>query len=60
MKDKNEIIYSLNVEDIQRVARQEKGRELVIEEIDKIKDLIGEYINWYDAILNSINEKIEI
>ena len=38
------------------VAVQEIDRELVDFEIEKVRDLIGEYINWYDAILNSIVE----
>lgn len=59
MKNKNKIIYSLNAEDIQTVAVQELGRELIDTEIEKIKDLIGEKINWYEAILNSI-EGIDI
>ena len=58
MKNKNDIVYSLNIEDIQTVAIQEIDRELTEDEIEKVKDLIGEKINWYDAILNSINEKI--
>jgi hypothetical protein len=58
MEDKNDIIYSLNIEDIQTVAIQEIDRELTEDEIEKVKDLIGEKINWYDAILNSIIEKI--
>ena len=58
MKDKNDIVYSLNIEDIQNVAMQEIDRELSKGEIDEIKDLIGEKINWYDAILISINEKL--
>ena len=58
MKDKNDIIYSLNIEDIQTVAIQEIDRELTEDEIEKVKDFIGEKINWYDAILNSIIEKI--
>jgi len=58
MKDKSDIIYSLNIEDIQTVAVQEMDRELTDNEIKKIKDLIGEKINWYDAILNTIIEEI--
>jgi DNA replicative helicase MCM subunit Mcm2 (Cdc46/Mcm family) len=58
MEDKNDIVYSLNIEDIQTVAIQEIDRELTEDEIEKVKDLIGEKINWYDAILNSIIEII--
>jgi hypothetical protein len=56
MKVKNDIFYSLNVEDIQTVAMDEIDRELNNQEIEKVKDLVGEYINWHDAIRNSIIE----
>ena len=55
---KNKVIYSLNEEDIQTVSNQELGRDLSSEEIEKIKDAIGEKINWYDAIGVAINAKI--
>jgi hypothetical protein len=58
MKNKNDIIYSLNIDDIQTVAVQEIDRELTVVEIDSIRDLICEKIDWYGAILDSINEKI--
>ena len=58
MEDKNDIVYSLNIEDIQTVAIQEIDRELTGDEIEKVKNLIGDKINWYDAILNAIIEKI--
>jgi hypothetical protein len=58
MKGTNDIVYSLSIEDIQTVAIQEMDRELTDDEIDTVKDLIGEKIDWYDAILNSIIEKI--
>ena len=58
MKNKNDIVYSLNIEDIQTVALEELDRELTDDEIEKIRDLIGEKIDWYNAILYSIIEKI--
>ena len=56
----SKIIYSLNVEDIQTVALEEIERNLSPEEIEKIKKSITDRINWYDAIANSINEKIKV
>ncbi|GAB4504256.1 MAG: hypothetical protein Fur0043_12500 [Anaerolineales bacterium] len=56
MKDRAEIVYSLNVEDIQTVAEQEMGRELSDDEIDRVIDALGEQINWYEAILFAILE----
>jgi len=58
MKNNNEIVYSLNVEDIQTVSIQEFDRELTDEEIEKIIDPIAENINWYEAILDAITTKI--
>ena len=55
---KNKIIYQLTVEDIQDVANEELERDLSPEEIEKIKWVIAEKINWYDAISDAITEKI--
>ena len=56
--DKNEIIFYLNIEDIQTVAIEVLDRELTAGEVEKIKDSICEKVNWYDPIYYSINEKI--
>ncbi|MBI2759171.1 MAG: hypothetical protein HYX49_10890 [Chloroflexi bacterium] len=60
MKDKKEIIYSLNIEDIQIVAAEEIDRELNDEEIERIigLDLIADRIPWYDAIAAAISELV--
>ncbi len=55
---KNEIIYSLNISDIQEVAEKEIGRKLFESEIKIIIEKINDNINWYDIIDNSINEMI--
>ncbi|MGI8583956.1 MAG: hypothetical protein ACR2KX_17300 [Chitinophagaceae bacterium] len=54
----NKIIYSLNVKDIQTVANKELRRDLSSQEIKKILNTISEKINWYDAIADSVNERI--
>jgi len=56
MKNNNDIVYSLNIDDIQTVSTQEIDRELSEEEIEKIKDLIAEKINWYDVLADAITE----
>ncbi len=56
MENRDEIVYSLNIEDIQTVAVEEFDRELTEDEIDKVRDLVGEYINWHEAIFHSIRE----
>lgn len=55
----NSIIYYLTVEDIQTVSNQEIERDLTFNEIKKIIVTISEKINWYDAIADSINEKLD-
>lgn len=55
----DKIIYKLVVEDIQDVAEQELDRKLSDDEIRIIIDPIAEKINWFDAIADSINEKIK-
>ena len=55
----DEIVYTLNIEDVQIVANEELGRDLLPDEIGKITDSIGEKINWYNAIADSISENFE-
>jgi hypothetical protein len=55
----NNTIYSLTVEDIQIVSNQELDRDLTDKEIKSIEELIAEKIDWYEAIADSINEKIK-
>ncbi|KUG22449.1 hypothetical protein ASZ90_007779 [hydrocarbon metagenome] len=52
------IIYSINVTDIQEVAQEVLDRKLNKEEIIKIKESIGDYLDWFQAIENSINKHI--
>jgi hypothetical protein len=54
----SDIIYTLNIVDIQTVANGELRRDLTDNEIELIKESIAERIGWYDAIADSINEKI--
>ncbi len=56
MIDPEKIIYSINIEDVQNVAEQELERKLTAKELRLIEDKVGDYINWYEAILNAINE----
>jgi hypothetical protein len=57
--NRNKIIYSLNVENIQTVALEEIGRELTDKEIQMIIEPIGDYIKWYEAISYAIQDKIK-
>lgn len=53
------IVYSINVEDLQRVANDELSRDLTIDEIKIIENKIGDYIPWYDAIFSAIHDTID-
>ena len=55
-----DVFYSLNIADIQGVDEQQINRELTREELQNIIDSIADKINWYDAIADTINEKIEM
>ncbi len=56
MKDnrKNRIVYSINVNDIQEVANQVLERDLTNEEIVLVEGSIGDYLDWFQAVENSI------
>ena len=52
----DQIIYQLTVEDVQNVALEELDKELSLEEIKDIEDLIAKRIDWYGVIADAINE----
>lgn len=54
--NKKKIIYSINIEDVQNVAEQELDRKLTEEEMRLVEDKLGDYVGWYEAILNAITE----
>lgn len=47
---KDKIIYSINIGDIQDIAEEELNRKLTEEELVKVIDKMGDYINWSDGI----------
>ena len=51
-----QIFYYVSIGDIQDVAEEEIGRNLSDSEIESIKDIIAERINWYDPIAQVIHE----
>jgi len=57
--NKNKIIYSINIEDVQKVAEDELGRELNEDELKLIEKNIGEYFSWHETISMAINELIK-
>jgi len=60
MKNDNNdrIIYSINVADIQEVASQFFERSLTKEEIVLVGRSVGDYLDWFQAIENSIRKHV--
>lgn len=56
MIDPEKIIYSINIEDVQTIAEQELDRKLTEEELTLVEDKLGDYVGWYEAILQAIHE----
>ena len=52
---KNKIIYKLVIEDLQNVADEKLNRNLTEKEILSIEEKLGDFIDWYDAIYNTID-----
>ncbi|MDY0016524.1 MAG: hypothetical protein RBS89_01685 [Candidatus Delongbacteria bacterium] len=55
---KKTVIYELVEDDVQNVSEEVLSRKLNSSEISRIKDVIAEKINWFDAIESAINETI--
>lgn len=55
MIDAEKIIYSINIEDVQNVAEQALERKLTAKELKLVEGKVGDYINWYEAILHAID-----
>jgi hypothetical protein len=51
-------VYEISVDDLQRVAKELLERELTDEEIAAVGNSVGDYIDWFQAIENAINEHV--
>jgi len=54
----NRIVYSLNINDIQNVAKQQLNRALTKKERLLVQESIGDYIDWFQAIDTAISKHI--
>ncbi|MBI2469746.1 MAG: hypothetical protein HYV59_00680 [Planctomycetes bacterium] len=59
MSELSKIIYSLNIEDAQNVAKEELGRKLTKKELKIVEDQVGNYIDWYQVIDFAIQDALE-
>ena len=56
--DREKIIYSINIGDVQNVADQELVRELTEDELKIVEHKLGDYIDWYGSIATAIDDII--
>ncbi|MCX6844449.1 MAG: hypothetical protein NTX53_19475 [candidate division WOR-3 bacterium] len=52
------VVYSINVSDIQDVADQVLDRRLTRRELTLVRESVGDYIDWFEAIENAIHEHV--
>ncbi|TAN76996.1 MAG: hypothetical protein EPN14_07515 [Gallionella sp.] len=50
------ILYSIDVDDVRRVAKESGFRELTDDEIQAVGAKLESYIDWYDAVLVAIQK----
>ncbi|MEO0067938.1 MAG: hypothetical protein ABIK23_02245 [candidate division WOR-3 bacterium] len=53
------VVYSLNVDDLQMVAKDCLNRRLTPDEINAIERKLDDFIDWYEAIQAAINEVVK-
>jgi hypothetical protein len=53
-----EIVYGINVDDLQNVSMQVLKRPLTGAEVNLVKESVGDYIDWSQAIENAIKKHI--
>ena len=53
-----EIVYSINVADIQNVAHQVLKRRLTGKELLLVKESVGDYVDWFQSVENAIRNHV--
>lgn len=56
----DDIVYYINVEDIQTVAEDVCGRRLTDDKLRKIADIIADHIPWFDCIEAAIHATLHV
>jgi len=54
-----EVVYSINVGDIQDVANQVLERRLTMKEILLVKESVGDFVDWFQSIESAIHKCIQ-
>ncbi len=53
-------VYEISVDDLQQVAKEVLERELTDDEITAVGNSVGDYIDWFQAIENAINNCVRL
>ena len=53
-----EIVYSINVNDLQEVCSEVLERGLTKKEIALVGNSVGNYLDWFQAIEHAIHENV--
>ena len=56
---RTDILYSINVQDVQDVAQREFDRELNGKEMESVAAKLGESIDWYEAVISAVEQTIQ-
>lgn len=51
----DKILYALTVEDVQNVAEEHLDRKLSDKELRRVNDKLGDFIDWNEAIVHTID-----
>ena len=57
--DNKKIVFSINISDIQEVANDVLERDLTKKEIALVEESVGDYMDWFQAIENSIYKHVK-
>lgn len=55
---KKDIVYSINVDDLHKVASRVLERSLTDEEVESVANALGNFIDWFQAIQNAIETRV--
>lgn len=52
-----QIVYSINMTDLQEVAQDVLERRLTKKELDSVARSLGDHIDWFQAVWNTIMDE---
>lgn len=54
-----EVVYEISVRDLQEVSNQVLERPLTTQELTAVRESVGDYIDWFQAIEHAIHAHID-